>query len=207
MRLYLSSYKWGDDPEKLFDLIEGTRAGIVMNATDLYPTEESVQKYAEDAAYFKERGFSVEMLDLREYFGQERDLARRMKGLDVVWVRGGNTFVLRRAMQQSGFDTIIMELLASDSIVYAGYSAGSCILGTTLEGLDLVDDPLSVPDGYDQAILWDGLGVVDYTIVPHYKSEHPEAELVDETIEYLEDSGIPYKPIRDGEAIIVDERA
>lgn len=32
------------------------------------------------------------------------------------------------------------ELLTADTLVYAGYSAGPCVLSPSLRGLELVDD-------------------------------------------------------------------
>ena len=122
----------------------------------------------------------------------------------MVWVCGGNSFILRRAMAQSGFDEVITDLLASDKVVYGGYSAGACVMAPTLLGIDLCDDPEVVPQSYHTEIIWDGLGLVDYSIVPHYKSNHPESPLLDETVTFLEDRGMPFKTLRDGEAIIIN---
>jgi len=121
-----------------------------------------------------------------------------------VWVCGGNSFILRRAIAQSGFDEAITDLLAADEIVYGGFSAGACVVTPSLMGIDLCDDPEVVPEGYQEEVIWDGLGLVDYSIVPHYKSDHPESAVLDETATFLEDRGMPFKTLRDGEVIVVD---
>ena len=48
-----------------------------------------------------------------------------------------NAFVLRRAMQLSGFDDIIVDLLDADAIVYGGFSAGAVVAAPSLEGIHL----------------------------------------------------------------------
>lgn len=48
------------------------------------------------------------------------------------------------------------------------------------------------------------MNILDYALVPHYKSEHPESEDVDKIIAYMIDSKIPFKALRDGEVIIIE---
>jgi len=208
MRLFLSSYLWGDHPEKLIELVGGgpKKCLVVTNASDIYPESGIVEHYEEAKRSIEGKGFEVERLDLKNYFDGSRreELIKLMKSCNFVWVTGGNTFVLRRAMKQSGFDEIILEMLNNDEIVYGGYSAGSCVMGSTLKGLEFVDDPNSVPEKYDPDVIWEGLNLVPYVFVPHYKSGHPETELVDKTVKYLDEKKIPYKTFRDGQAVIIE---
>lgn len=206
MRLYLSSQDWGNQPDKLFDLIgESTRkVGIITNSTDLFPEDGTLLRVNRDIEYLKDKGFTAERLDLRNYFEKQDALRKKLSELGLVWIRGGNAFVLRRAMQKSGFDVAIKKMLEKDQIVYGGFSAGSCVAGSTLRGIDIVDDIYSVPDGYQTDILWEGLDLVPFAIAPHYKSDHPESPGIDKTVEYFKDNNIPYKALRDGEAITLD---
>jgi hypothetical protein len=48
--------------------------------------------------------------------------------------------VLRHALAQSGADYALVKLLDEDAIVYAGYSAGPCVLSPNLKGFELVDE-------------------------------------------------------------------
>lgn len=77
-------------------------------------------------------------------------------------------------------------------------------MGPTLRGIHLVDDPNQKPYGEQYQTIWEGLGILDYVIVPHYKSDHPESNDVDKVVEYLIASKTPYKTIRDGEVIIIE---
>lgn len=72
----------------------------------------------------RQLGYTPEVLDLREYAGREAELERKLAEFPLVWVRGGNTFVLRAQFARSGADRALPRLLAADALVYAGYSAG-----------------------------------------------------------------------------------
>ncbi len=150
-------------------------------------------------------GIAGERLDLRDYFGDPTGLRARLHGLDLVWVTGGNAFVLRRAMRQSGFDDIIVELVEADRLVYGGFSAGAVVAAPSLEGIQLMDDPSEVPAGYQREIVWDGLGLIDHAIVPHYRSPHPESAAADRAVRHLCGKGLRYRALRDGEVIVWTE--
>jgi dipeptidase E len=141
---------------------------------------------------------------LREYFGKIDELRKKTSELGALFVRGGNTFVLRQAMRISGFDTIFKELLKRDDFVYAGYSAGICVLSGDIKVLQTVDDPNDKPYRELQDTIWEGLGHLDYIIIPRYKSYHPESALVDRLVEQCQKKGIPFKTLRDGEVILIE---
>lgn len=86
--------------------------------------------------------------------------------------------------------------------MYGGYSAGIDKLTPSLKGVELIDDPNFIPQGYNPEIVWDCLGLVPYAVAPHYKSDHHESAAVDKSVEYLINNHIPFIALRDGEAII-----
>src|SRR5438105_6681439 len=94
-------------------------------------------------------------------------LKRFLSDIDLVWINGGNAFILRRAMKQSGFDMLIKSAVARDEIVYAGFSAAAVIAFDSLKGLELTDDPEDVPSGYNTNIVWEGLGFVPFALAVH----------------------------------------
>ncbi len=59
-----------------------------------------------------------------------------------------------------------------------------------------------IPEGYDQAIIWDGLVLVPYSIAPHYRSDHPETELMEKAVDYFIENKMLFKALHDGEVII-----
>ena len=204
MRLYLSSFLLGNHAEKLVALAgDGKRAALILNALD--NRQEARDRYGvSQTDALSQLGFSVEELDLRKYFGKPDALEKFLQSQDIVWINGGNTFVLRRAMKQSGFDHLIKKRLEEDSIVYAGFSAAVVVLPADMRGLEIIDDPIEVSAGYETETLWDGLGLIDFSVAVHYDSDHPESSLTDKEILYYEERGIPYKKLRDGEVIIVE---
>ena len=107
-------------------------------------------------------------------------------------------------MRQSGLDALVLEKVQDERFVYAGYSAGICVLTPTLKGTDLIDDPTVIPDGYPEQIIWDGLSLVPFCFAPHYRSDHPESELTEKSVEYFIDRKIPFVALRDGEFYIED---
>jgi len=206
MKFYLSSYKIGNETDKLKALAPANKkAAYIPNALD-YSTDLERRKESEenDMAQLKNVGLDVEQLDLRDYFGKKEDLKKKLDEFGVIWARGGNVFVLRQAMKLSGFDTILKELIDKKAdMLYGGYSAGVCVLAPSLKGMDIVDDVNAKPYE-DKETVWEGLNIIDYVIEPHYKSEHPESELVNKEIEYMIDNKILFKALRDGEVITIE---
>ena len=147
MKLYLSSYKFGNFTKELADLA-GTnkKAAVIMNALD-WGDPVRVSKSTEDQiSTLNSLGYEAEPLDLRKYFNKSKELKELMSNFGLVWVHGGNSFVLKRAYEQSGFDLIIKELIEENKIIYAGFSAGVVVISPTLRGVEIVDDPNIVPE-------------------------------------------------------------
>ncbi|MBN8571166.1 MAG: Type 1 glutamine amidotransferase-like domain-containing protein [Ignavibacteria bacterium] len=204
MRLYLSSYRLGNNPRVLTSMVTGNkRAALILNARDYFSVEDRESGKIEQTNDLKKIGITAAELDLRNYFGKQNDLKKELEEFDAVWIPGGNSFLLRHAMRESGFDAIIKNLLLEDKIVYAGYSAGIVVLCETLKGIEIVDDIKYVKEIYNSQPIWEGLGILPYSIAPHYKSNHPESELIDELVEYFIKEKIPYKTLSDGDAIII----
>jgi dipeptidase E len=106
-------------------------------------------------------------------------------------------------MRQSGFDGLIRGALARDTLVYGGYSGGIAVLAPSLRGIEIVNDPAAVPEGYESAVIWECLALLPYHVAPHYKSSHPASPGIDRVVRYFIDHGMPFKALRDGEAIWV----
>ena len=209
MRLYLSSYRIGDRAGSLLALLGGgRRAAVIENALDNFSASarEIYRREAYDPVdELAPLGIAGTPLDLRDYFGDPEGLRAKLSGFDLVWVTGGNAFVLRRAMKQSGFDDVITDMLDNDEIVYGGFSAGAVVATPSLEGIHLMDDPDEAPPGYDREIVWDGLGLIDHAIVPHYRSPHPETTSAERAVRHLCGRGLRYRALRDGEVIVWTE--
>jgi dipeptidase E len=199
----------GDHPGHLTALAgpAGRAAVVIANAMDGAPDEVRRSAVELELTALADLGFAARELDLRDYFGVagEQRLRRDLAGVAVAWLRGGNTFVLRHALARSGGDVVFGDLLAADALVYAGYSAGPCVLAPSLRGLELVDDADAVRRLYGAEPMWDGLGLLDRAFVPHYRSPgHPETDAIDLVVARYQAEGIRYRTLHDGQALVVN---
>jgi dipeptidase E len=207
VRLYLSSFRMGDHPEHLTELVgqDGRPAVVIANAMDDAPPEVRQAGVERELAALDALGLGAAELDLRDYFGQEQRLRDELSGVSMAWLRGGNVFVLRYAMRRSGADTAFCDLLAADALVYAGYSAGPCVLSPSLRGLELVDDADAVRRVYGAEPVWEGLGLLAEAFVPHVQSPgHPETDAMNGVVARHRAKGVAYLTLRDGQALVVN---
>jgi dipeptidase E len=107
-------------------------------------------------------------------------------------------------MYLSGFDKLLVEKNNDANFVYGGYSAGICILSPSLKGLELVDPSNKKVYSNNPETIWDGLGIVDYSFAPHYKSDHPESGDIDRVVDYFIKNKILFKALKDGDVIITE---
>ena len=196
MRLYLSSFRLGDHSARLLELPRhGRRLALVANALDGAPDDVRQANVVREVAELASLGFLVSEVDLRD----GREAAELLPEADVIWVRGGNVFVLRRALAESGADTVIVDLLKRDDVVYGGYSAGVCVLAPDLRGLERVDDVTELLDP-----IYDGLGILDRPVVPHVDTPgHPETHDCTALSADLTSAGRRHWALSDGEVLLV----
>lgn len=205
MKLYLSSYKLGNNIDELKKWIEekGNKIVLIPNSRDIYEDGERLRSgINKDAEMLRELGFDVEIISLKKYFGNSKQLEIDFANYNAFFVIGGNSFALRKAMQLSGFDEYLKKQVNNPNFLYSGYSAGICVLSPSLLGLNLVDEPLNPYNNNE--VIYEGIGLLDYVPVPHYKSDHPESEAVDDVVKYMLENNIKYQTLRDGEVIVVD---
>lgn len=205
MRLYLSSYRLGDRASELRGMASGSAAVVIPNALDFSDDlRRRKASIAREIAELASLGFAARELDLRRFFGNAGGLAEELDEVAVIWVVGGNAFLLRRALRLSGLDAYLGGRRHEHTLLYGGYSAGAIVATPTLRGIELVDSPSIVPEGYEPAVVWDGLGLVPYSIAPHYESNHPDSRGINAVVDYFTTNGMPFRAIRDGEVIITD---
>ena len=196
VRLYLSSFRVGAHPERLLSLVSGRRTAVVANAMDAQPVAERTSGARQEFSDLCALGLDVAELDLRR-----PGAAGQLASFDIVWVRGGNVFVLRRVLDDSGADDVLIDLIRRSAIVYAGYSAGACVLAPDLTGLERVDNVNAVANP-----LTSGLALLDRPIVPHVRSPgHPETAACDAVAAAYAVAGRPHWALRDGEVLVVDD--
>lgn len=205
MLLYLSSYKLGNKTIYLKEWLKENSNKILLipNARDAKVQDDiEKEKINQNIKMIEDVGFEVTILDLKKYFNHSENLYEKLKEYNAICVIGGNVFVLRQAMKLSGFDKYLIDNFTNPNLLYIGYSAGSCVLSENLDGLQLVDEPINPYN--ENNVIYEGVGLLNYCIVPHYKSDHKESKLIDKVVEYMEENNRDYKPLSDGEVIIED---
>ena len=202
MFLYMSSQKFGQDTKFLKDWINqhDNKIFIIPNALDAKDEGKIQENLKDDIKLLEEIGFCVSIIDLKLYFGKYNKLREELSKYNACCVMGGNVFVLRKAVELSGFDIFLKDKKSSDNYLYIGYSAGSCVLSDNLEYLKTIDKPITL---YNQTKMnYEGIGFVDYLFIPHYKSNYHKVHLIEDLVNKCKNEHIKYKAIKDGEVII-----
>lgn len=92
--------------------------------------EENPDYINEDFAAMREMGFNIEKIDIE---GQnEKKLTELLELKDIIFVAGGNTFYLLKAMRACNFEKVVKKLLKQGK-AYIGASAGSIVAGRTIK--------------------------------------------------------------------------
>jgi dipeptidase E len=205
MHLYLSSYRFGDHAPALRAMAAQPRAVVINNALDYSAdVERKAAATAREIGELGVLGFAARELDLRHCFGQPSALQERLDGVSLIWSMGGNAFLLRRAFCASGLDEWLVSRRKDPALVYGGYSAGAIVVTPTLRGIERVDPPDIIADGYDREVIWDGVGLVSYSLAPHYESNHPDARAIDAVVDYFIANHMPFRTLRDGDVILTE---
>lgn len=141
-----------------------------------------------------ELGFNVEEIDIEGK--KEFEVMKLLELKDIIYVEGGNTFYLLKAMRACNFEKIIRKLLKLGR-VYIGVSAGSVVAGRTIK-------PAGWKGG-DENIVGlknlKGLNLVPFDIFPHYQPEH--AEIIAQEIKNPKKRANKLKILTDEQAILV----
>ncbi|MGH7156838.1 MAG: Type 1 glutamine amidotransferase-like domain-containing protein [Candidatus Saccharimonadales bacterium] len=205
MRLFLSSYRSGKHDAELRKFIGSIdKIAVITDAKDYKTPEDRKLKIEDNFNYYRSIGLEPTEVDLRPFFhkpGAEKLLSRH----NFVWLAGGNVFLLRRALRYTGLDQYLGDAVRKNEFILGGESAGAIIMGPTLkysETEENEDSPNYIPESYDKEVIWEGLNLVNYVPVPHYKTSDYIG--IDEYIKNLEKEKIPYKTMTDDQAIIID---
>jgi dipeptidase E len=205
MRLFLSSYRAGKYDDKLREFIGSIdKIAVITNAKDYKTPQDRREKIEDNFNYYRSIGLEPTEIDLRPYFhkpGAEKLLSKH----NFVWLAGGNVFLLRRALSYTGLDRFFYDMVRKNEVILGGESAGAIIMGPTLKYSEMdtdEDSPSYIPDAYQKDVIWDGLDLITYVPVPHYKTPDYGAE-IDAYIANLDKAGIPHKDMTDEQAIMI----
>ena len=207
MELYLGSSDLGNKVQELQNWIKknGNNIILIPNALDvMYNNSEKQRTINNDKEMLEEAGFDVKIVSLEEYFEKFDNLKNDFEQYKAFYAIGGNVFSLRKAMELSGFDKYLKEKSMKEDVLYGGYSAGICVLAKKLSILKLADSPRNPYN--DEDVLEEGIGLIDFLPIPHYKSEFPVGDIIDKIVSYCDRHGIRYKTLKNGEAIVESTR-
>lgn len=171
------------------------RAVFITTAANPYPEKERwfVDR---DREILRQVGINFSEMDIA---GKTKETLRQeLSGVDVVLVEGGNTFYLLEQMRKSGFDGLLDELL-DNNVIYVGSSAGAVVAGPNIEPVKYFDDPKYAPSLRS----YEGLGLVDFLILPHYE-ESKHMQEYETAMKDCQKLGMPYQLLTNEESILVE---
>ncbi len=175
--------------------VGGDLKGKVLAFIPTASLHEKYTKYVDEAKQaFENLGLNVEVLDVSS---APKELTERtLQRCDLIYVSGGNTFFLLQELEKSGAKTIILEQVKGGK-PYIGESAGSVIMAPNISYVKDVDDEKAAP----QLKSFEGLGLVDFYPLPHYKS-FPFEEVTEKMLVKYAKLGL--KPITNQQALFVN---
>lgn len=132
-----------------------------------------------------------------------RDPVAAVEAAEAVFIGGGNSFRLLRALYESGVVEPLRRRVAG-GMPYLGTSAGSNVACPTIRTTN--DMPIVEPPGFD------ALGLVGFQINPHYLDPDPGSTHKGETREqrireYHEENELPVVGLREGAMLRVEGEA
>lgn len=136
-----------------------------------------------------------------EFFDIEFSSPSLLLEYDIVFFIGGNPFYLLKQIKETHADLVLKEIISKGNVV-SGASAGSIVLGTTLELIHEFDAKMN-----ENVQLTDlsGVSLTKVNICPHYSRFINRYNNFEERICKVENKyNISIARINDGEAIIVD---
>ena len=98
----------------------------------------------------------------------------------------------------------IKEKEPDSEFLYIGSSSGICVLCKDLQAITVMDDPDIDPYHSNISTIYDGIGFIEETIIPHFESNHKETVLASKAVEYCRQNNLTYQTLHDGEVIIKD---
>lgn len=143
---------------------------------------------------FLEMGYAFESLH------KASDLPLAVRSAEAIFIGGGNTFRLLKALHQHDLLGTIRDQVRNGTR-YMGASAGSNVAGPTIRTTN--DMPIVEPPSFE------ALGLVPFQINPHYLDPDPASTHMGETreeriLQFLEENDTPVIGLREGAMLQIE---
>lgn len=175
----------------LFDDVSKIKLAYITTAAKGTRNKEYVQRHKE---MLEKAGCNFEELDIEGK--NENSLRELLKDKNAIWVEGGNTFYLLKAIRESGFDIVVKELVEK-GVYYIGSSAGSYVACPTIEMVTW-KKPGEEKDNFEVT------NFIAMNFVPFLIKAHYEPKKRDVMKEKISQTKYQTKVLKDGQAILVE---
>ena len=139
----------------------------------------------------REQKLSFQEIDIENK--SENELRKFFSDKNIIHMEGGDTYYLLKVIKKTRFSEIIKELLQR-GVIYVGTSAGSSIIGPTIEFSSHIPKEATNEE-------LKSLNLVPFLVKSHYTdSKEVEYKERTKTIKY------PIKFLRDGQGILVEDK-
>lgn len=166
MKLILSSCDFINDNSRK---VINDNVDVANSKVLFIPNEKATKELINSDKYYK-RLYKDGFTENNIYIFDEENANQFINlDIDVIYIGGGNTFATLKKIKDCGFDKYIINYI-NNGVIYIGGSCGAHIVTKNIEHLLDLDNNYCNLDDYN------GLGLLDGIIIPHFNEVDYEPE-------------------------------